>query len=113
MRTKIFPIMHLVVIRRDAYEREPAIADKLYQAFVDAKKLALARMHRGHPFMLPWVHDDIHEVDEVFGGDPYPYGIEANRATLEALVGYMAEQHFIPRAMPIEDVFVSVNKALR
>jgi 4,5-dihydroxyphthalate decarboxylase len=113
LRTRIFPIMHLLVIRRDIYDREPWVAENLYKALVDAKNLALARMHKGHPFMLPWVHDDIEEIDEVFGGDPYPYGIEANRATLEALVGYMAEQHFIPRAMPIEDLFVPVNKALR
>jgi 4,5-dihydroxyphthalate decarboxylase len=105
--------MHLVVIRRDVYERDPSVAQKLYQGFVDAKNLALERMHRGHPFMLPWVHDDIHEVDEIFGGDPYPYGIEANRPTLEALVQYLAEQHFIAKPMPIEDLFVPVSKDLR
>jgi 4,5-dihydroxyphthalate decarboxylase len=113
LRTSIFPIMHVVVIRRDVYDREPWIAENLYKAFVDAKALALARMHKGHPYMLPWVHDDIEEVDEVFAGDPYPYGVEANRPTLEALVGYLSEQHFIPRAMPIEDLFVPVNKALK
>ena len=112
-KTRIFPIMHLVVIRRDVYERQPAIAESLYQGFVEAKTLALARMHKGHPFMLPWVHDDIHEVDKVFGGDPYAYGLEANRPTLEALVHYMAEQHFIPRPMPIEELFVPVAKDLR
>ena len=111
--TRIFPIMHLVVIRRDVYEREHTIADRLYRGLVEAKKLALARLHKGHPFMLPWVHDDIDEIDEVFGGDPYAYGIEANRETLEALVRYLAEQHFIPRPMPIEDLFVPVDKALR
>jgi 4,5-dihydroxyphthalate decarboxylase len=113
VKSRIFPIMHLVVIRRDVYERDPSVAQKLYQGFVDAKNLALERMHRGHPFMLPWVHDDIHEVDEIFGGDPYPYGIEANRPTLEALVQYLAEQHFIAKPMPIEDLFVPVSKDLR
>ena len=101
---KIFPIMHLVVIRRDVNDRDPSIAQSLYQGFVDDKKLALARMHKGHPFMLPWVHDDIHEIDDVFGGDPYAYGIEANRPTLTALVQYLAEQHFIPKAMPSEEL---------
>ena len=113
LRTRIFPIMHVVVIRRDLYGREPWVAENLFQAFVDAKNLALARMHKGHPYMLPWVHEDIHEIAELFGGDPYPYGIEANRPTLEALVGYMTEQHFIPRTMPVEELFVPVDKALR
>jgi 4,5-dihydroxyphthalate decarboxylase len=111
-KTRIFPIMHLVVIRRDVYERDRSVADRLYKGFVDAKARALFRMRKGHPFMLPWVHDDIHEIDEVFDGDPYRYGIEANRPTLEALVAYMAEQNFIARAMPIEDLFVPVTTAL-
>ena len=108
--TGIFPIMHLVVIRRDVYERDPSIAPKLHAAFEAAKKLALARMHKGHPYMLPWVHDDIHEIDEVFGGDPYPYGIEKNRATLEALVQYLHEQNFIDRQIPLEELFVPVGE---
>jgi len=112
-QTRIFPIMHLVVMRRDVYERDRSIADKLYRGFVEAKALALKRMHKGHPFMLPWVHNDIHEIDAVFGGDPYAYGIEANRPTLEGLVQYMAEQHFIPKAMPLEEPFAPVDKALR
>lgn len=111
--TRIFPMMHLVVIRRDVYERDKSIADRLYKGFVDAKNLALARLKRGHPLMLPWLHQDIHELEEVFGGDPYPCGIEANRPSLEALMQYMVEQHFIPRSIPIEDIFVPVDPSLR
>jgi 4,5-dihydroxyphthalate decarboxylase len=112
IKTRIFPIMHVVVVRRDAYERDPSVAGKLYKAFVESKNLALARMHKGHPFMLPWVHDDIHEIDQVFSGDPYRYGIEANRPTLEALVTYMAEQNFIDRKIPLEELFVPVPTSL-
>jgi 4,5-dihydroxyphthalate decarboxylase len=108
--TRIFPIMHLVVIRRDVYERQPWIANSLYKGFVDAKTRAITRMHKtgAHPYMLPWVHDDIEEIDKVFDGDAFPYGLEANRPTLEALVQYMVEQHVIARPMPIEDLFVAV-----
>jgi 4,5-dihydroxyphthalate decarboxylase len=113
LKTKIFPIMHLVVIRRDTYERKPAAADSLYRGLVDAKNMARERLHKGHPLMLPWVHQDIHEMDDVFGGDPYPYGIEANRPTLEALVRHMADQNFISRKIPIEELFVPVAKELR
>jgi 4,5-dihydroxyphthalate decarboxylase len=55
----------------------------------------------------------VHELDEVFGGDPYPCGIEANRPSLDALMQYMVEQNFIARAIPFEDVFVPVDKSLR
>ena len=63
--------------------------------------------------MLPWLHQDVHELDEVFGGDPYPCGIEANRPSLEALMQYMVEQHFIARAIPFEEMFVPVDTSLR
>jgi 4,5-dihydroxyphthalate decarboxylase len=111
--TRIFPIMHLIVIRRDVYERHPWIGHSLYKGFVDAKARALARLRKtgAHPYMLPWVHHDVAEINEVFGGDPYPYGIEPNRPTLEALVRYMAEQHFIPQPIPVGELFVPIAAA--
>ena len=56
--------------------------------------------------MLPWLLSEIEEIDDVFGGDAFPYGLAANRPTLEALIQYMVEQHFIAEAMPIEELFV-------
>jgi len=106
--TRVFPIMHLVAIRRDRYERDPWIASSLYKAFVAAKNRGLAQLHRSgaHAYMLPWIDQDVKEIDEVFGGDPWPYGIDANRATLEALVQYMAEQYLIARPLAAEELFV-------
>jgi 4,5-dihydroxyphthalate decarboxylase len=49
---------------------------------------------------------DLDELDQVFGGDPWPYGIEPNRRTLEALVAYLAEQAIIAAPLPIEELFV-------
>jgi 4,5-dihydroxyphthalate decarboxylase len=107
-RTRIFPIMHLVVIRRDVYERHPFVATSLYRAFCEAKDLALEKMrHLGTlRYMLPWMAAEIEEIDDVFGGDPWPYGIEPNRPTLEALVQYLAEQSLIAAPIPVDDLFV-------
>jgi 4,5-dihydroxyphthalate decarboxylase len=109
-RTRIFPIMHLIAIRRELYDQNPWIAQSLYTAFVEAKARALARMRYGGSLsvMLPWLMSEVEEVDALFGGDAWPYGVEANRPTLEALVRYMVEQNFIARAMPIEDLFVAL-----
>jgi 4,5-dihydroxyphthalate decarboxylase len=108
-RTRIFPIMHLVVIRRDVHEAHPFVAQSLYDALCESKDRALVQMkERGAlRYMLPWLPADMDEIDDVFGGDPWPYGIEANRPTLEALVAYMVEQHLIPKRIPIEDLFVA------
>lgn len=107
---RIFPIMHLVAIRRELHERNRWLATSLYKAFVESKRRARARMRYAGSLaaMLPWLQSDIEEIDEVFGGDAWPYGIEPNRPTLAALVQYMAEQHFIARPVPIEELFVHI-----
>jgi len=107
---KIFPIMHLVAIRRDVYEKDPWIATSLYKAFVEAKRWAIKRYHfsAATSTMFPWHFDNVEEIDDVFGGDAWPYGVEPNRPTLEALVAMMLEQHFIPKSIPLEDLFVSI-----
>jgi 4,5-dihydroxyphthalate decarboxylase len=110
---KIFPIMHLIAIRRELYERQRWIATSLYDAFVEAKRLARIRMRYAGSLatMLPWLIDEVEEIDRVFGGDAFPYGVEPNRATLQALVAYMVEQSFIARPIPIEELFVPIAGA--
>jgi 4,5-dihydroxyphthalate decarboxylase len=109
-RTRIFPIMHLVAIRRDVYEKHPFIATSLYKAMNEAKDIALEKMrHVGAlRYMLPGMTAELDEIDDVFGGDPWPYGIEPNRPTLEALVRYMAEQSLIKAPVPVDDLFVPI-----
>ena len=107
-RTRIFPIMHLVAIRRDVYERNPFVATSLYKALNAAKELAITKMRAvvSLRYMLPWMGSDVEEIKEVFGGDAFPYGLEANRPTLEALVQYLHDQHLIAKPVKLEDLFV-------
>jgi 4,5-dihydroxyphthalate decarboxylase len=111
---RIFPIMHLVAMRRTLYERHPWLATSFYDAFVASKRRAYARMRYGGSlsYMLPWQLAEIEEIDEVFGGDAWPYGVEPNRPTLEALIRYMFEQHFIAKPIPVEQLFVPVHSDL-
>jgi 4,5-dihydroxyphthalate decarboxylase len=112
-KTGIHPIMHLVAIRRDVYEANPFIAQSLYKAFCDAKTLALQQMRFSGAlrYMLPWLMKSIDQIDEVFGGDPWPYGVAPNRPTLEALVTYLADHAIIPSPPPVtvDDLFVPVD----
>ena len=62
--------------------------------------------------MLPWLMDEVEEIDEVFGGDPFPYGIAANRPTLEALVDTMVAQGFIAKPIPLEELFLPVDESV-
>ncbi len=107
-RTKIYPIMHLVAIRKDVYEKHPFIATSLYDAFVKSKKIALEKMFnlRALRYMTPFLMRDIDEINEIFDGDPWPYGIEPNRPTLEAFMTYLTDQSLIAAPVPVDDLFV-------
>ncbi len=112
MRTKIHPIMHLVAIRKEVYNANPWIAKSLYKAFDDAKAMAWQnlRYNGAQKVMLPWLYPDIDEVDELFpGGDPWPYGIEANRNTLETQLRIMHRDHMIDRIPSLDELFVDVK----
>jgi 4,5-dihydroxyphthalate decarboxylase len=106
-RTKIYPIMHTVVIRRDVYERDPWVALNLYKAFVAAKRHALHLMQEtGSPkASFAWLQAMIEEEKAIIGPDWYPYGIEVNRPSLEALLQYADEQGLTRRRVRIEDLF--------
>jgi 4,5-dihydroxyphthalate decarboxylase len=110
-RTRIFPIMHLLVIRRDVYERNPFVAASLYEAMCRSKDVALAKMRNLGALrcMLPWLAADLDEIDDLFDGDPWPYGIDDNRPTLETLMTYMVEQSLIAAPIPLEKLFVPTD----
>ena len=110
-RTGIHPIMHLVVIKREIYDANPWIARSLYDAFVKAKAQAWKDLTftGASKVMLPWVYDDIGEINRVFGGEPFAYGLKPNRHTLETLIGYMHRHHMIARKPALEEVFVDVG----
>ncbi|MFC9439376.1 ABC transporter substrate-binding protein [Nocardia sp. NPDC057030] len=99
VRTGLFPIMHVVVLRREVYERHPWMANSLVAAFSEAKAMAARRLHDTSAIAapLPWLSDDLDEIaslfaDAPFHGDPFPYGFEANHATLDTMTTYLREQ---------------------
>jgi 4,5-dihydroxyphthalate decarboxylase len=109
--TGIFPMMHLVVIRDDVYEANPWIAERLFDAFEAARDWARAELRASNAqrYMLPWLLDDLDEIDAVFSGDAWDYGLEPNRAAVETLVRYMHQQGFIEDEIPVDDLFVGVG----
>jgi 4,5-dihydroxyphthalate decarboxylase len=114
-RTRVFPIMHLVAIRRDVYEKHPFVAASLYQALCASKDLALQKMRYlgALRYMLPWLMSDLDEIDAVFDGDPWPYGIEPNRPTLEAALRYLYDQSLIAAPLAVEDIFEPLRDGCR
>lgn len=95
-RTQIFPIMHLIVIRKRTVEEFPEVVQSLYDAFCRSKAIALDRMRETATlqYMLPWLSAHVEEIDDIFEGDPWRYGCKHNASTLDALSGYLFEQGF-------------------
>jgi 4,5-dihydroxyphthalate decarboxylase len=106
-KTRIFPIMHVIVLRRAAYERDRWIAMNLLKAFEEAKRTSMARLVEiglSH-VPMPWLAEHARRWRELAGEDFWPYGIEPNRATLEAFAQYAFEQGIAARHMQIEELF--------
>ena len=106
-RTGIFPIMHLVTIRRAVLEQHPWIAMNLLKMFEQAKRRCLDRLRdfTCARIPLPWAAAIADEITAACGPDPYPYGIESSRPTLEAFCRYAHEQGVTHRRMSVEDLF--------
>jgi 4,5-dihydroxyphthalate decarboxylase len=113
-RAKIHPIMHLLGIRREVYDRDPWVAASLYKAFVEAKEFALdlMRVSITQSTMFPWHSAEYDEVESLMGGDPWPCGVEPNRPTLEATIKFLRQQHMIARDVTVDELFVPIPGVL-
>ena len=109
-KTGIFPIMHTLVIRDVVYKKNNWIAKSLFNAFEASKARAAELMaYTGAMVvMTPWLYDAVEEMNTVFGGDPWPYGLEANRHHLETFNRYLVDEGFLPTAPALEDIFASI-----
>jgi 4,5-dihydroxyphthalate decarboxylase len=112
-KTKIFPIMHLITLRRSAFEQHPWIAMNLFKAFEEAKRRSIERVcdFTCAHVPLPWIAAIADEIVRAQGADPYPYGIEASRPTLEAFCRYCHDQGVTAQRMTPEDLFPSEVRA--
>ena len=106
-RTGIHPIMHCVVLRKDVYEKDPWALRSVYDAMCKAKDNTLARISDigALSAMVPLLPAVLDQTREVFGEDFWPYGIEANRKTIDKLVLYTHQQGLTPRRLEVEELF--------
>ncbi len=103
-QTKIFPIMHTVVMRREIYEKRPTLAVALAGAFQDAKEISYERMDE-KLYALPWLNLDLEFARRVMGRDTCAYGVQASMATLAASTLYSHEQGLTKRQLQVEELF--------
>ena len=106
-KTKIFPIMHTVVIRRELYERNRWIAQSLAKAFAQAQRKTYEHLNTSMALtaMLPWQSAHVEEARALLGEDWWPYGFAANRHVLETFLRYHHEQGLSKRRLAPEELF--------
>jgi 4,5-dihydroxyphthalate decarboxylase len=106
-RTKIFPIMHTVVIRREVYEANRWIAQSLQKAFTLAQRKTYADLNESHAFkaMLPWLPSHVEQVKQTMGDDWWPYGFAANRHGLDTFLRYHHAQGLSAHRLQPEELF--------
>ena len=109
-KTGFHPIMHTVVIREELFQEHPWMAESLYKACEDAKAWAVKQMKfsGAQRLMLPWLFDEIAEMEELMGKNAWAYGLEANRPILESFMRYLVDQHFLEKPAPIDDLFAPI-----
>lgn len=107
LRTGIFPIMHAVAVRNDLVADHPDLPAAIFRAYSTAKALEYTAL-RQNWFLetLPWFSSEVAETTQLMGDNFFPYGIDANRKTLEALFRYSHEQGLAARRLTVEDLFV-------
>jgi 4,5-dihydroxyphthalate decarboxylase len=109
LRTKIFPIMHTVVIRRDVYEKYPWVARSLHKAFVHSQREIYQELYQtaALKFMLPWLTQHVEDTRAIMGEDFWPYGFEPNVHTLNTFLRYHYEQGLSKRQLKPQEVFAA------
>jgi 4,5-dihydroxyphthalate decarboxylase len=106
-RTRIFPIMHTVVIRRPLYERHRWVAQSLYKAFAAAQREAYDDLAQTAALkvMLPWLTADVEDARREMGDDFWPYGVTRNADTLTTFLRYSHEQGLSRRQLSLDELF--------
>lgn len=107
-KTKIFPIMHIIALRRDVYRANPWAVQSLYKAFLEAQRRIYddLRDTAALKFMLPWLHSHVEETERIMGTREFwPYGLEPNRHVLATFLRYHFEQGLSKRQLKAEDLF--------
>jgi 4,5-dihydroxyphthalate decarboxylase len=106
-KTKIFPIMHTVAIRREVYEQHPWVAMNLYKAFVEAQRECYDDLYvtAALKTSLPWLTKHVEDARALMGDDFWPYGFAPNRETLATFLRYHHEQGLSRRLLAPEELF--------
>ena len=105
--TKVWPIMHIIAMQKHILDENPWIARNLLNAFQESKRRSLERLFDPavSRYPLAWLPTYARKMRDLFGGDPFPYGVEENRPTWEQMALYTFQQGIAHRQFTPEEIF--------
>ncbi len=106
-KTGLFPIMHLIGVRKSLVERHPWLPVSVFKAFEKARRMTMAEIDQASALRvtIPWIVADVADARALMGDDYWPYGIAANRKALDAMIRYSVGQHLAARPIQLEEIF--------
>ena len=104
-----YPIMHVVAFKDDVLKRDPALAGKVTKAFDEAKQACKAYYDDPNWSRFVWGRHLFEEERKVFGDDPWPHGLEKNRANLQRFIDYAEDQGLLDKKLEVDELFASTT----
>lgn len=108
-RTGVFPIMHTLAMKTSLYEKYPWVSQSIYKAFCHSRDKAVRRLYDTNALRitLPWVVAEVEEEARFLGEDIWPFGVEANRKTIQTFMSFLDQQGLLERPVAIEELFAA------
>ena len=106
-KTGLFPIMHLIGVRKSLVEKNPWLPVSIFKAFEQARRMTMAEIDQMSALRVstPWIVADVADARAALGDDYWPYGIPANRKALETMIRYSVGQHLAARPIALDELF--------
>jgi 4,5-dihydroxyphthalate decarboxylase len=102
-----YPINHTVVVRDELLDAHPGLAEDIFNAFAEAKRLYVERLRSGQIAAPTKTDERYKRVMEITGRDPLPYGVAANRQMIDTVMQYAIDQKILERRIPMEELFAA------
>jgi 4,5-dihydroxyphthalate decarboxylase len=106
-RTKVWPIMHIIALKKRILDENPWVARNLLNAFNESKRRSVERLldPAVSRYPLAWLPTYGRQMQQIFGSDPFPFGIDENRPTWEQMLLYTYQQGIAHKHVKPEDIF--------
>jgi 4,5-dihydroxyphthalate decarboxylase len=108
-RTRIFPIMHPIVVKKEILDRDPWVATSLFEAFAQSRTLYRELVQQPHRSSVVWNKDE--EERQFFGKDPFSQGLRENRHDVASMIQFAEEQGMLPRSLGVDELFAESTRS--